>query len=115
MHITLAAVILDTAELDVESTFWQGLLGGEVERRERHHLLRVAGQPLIAFQLAENHVGPEWPAGEPQQLHLDFAVDDIEAGQQRVLELGGRLLHDAAPRTFRVFADPSGHPFCLTW
>jgi hypothetical protein len=28
--------------------------------------------------------------------------------------LGAKLLSSTA-KTFRVFADPAGHPFCLTW
>ena len=43
-----------------------------------------------------------------------FVVDDADEAQQRAIELGARLL-DASPEhdTFRVYADPAGHPFCL--
>jgi len=52
MAITLAAVILDAADLEKESRFWHRLLGGEVQRRERHHIVTVAGSPALAVQLA---------------------------------------------------------------
>jgi hypothetical protein len=35
----------------------------------------------------------------------------MDAAHQRAIELGARHL-DTQP-TFRVFADPAGHPFCL--
>ena len=51
------------------------------------------------------------------QLHLDFLVDDLEASGTRVLAAGATLL-DFQPNSDHcfVYADPAGHPFCLsTW
>jgi hypothetical protein len=31
------------------------------------------------------------------------------------LQLGARLLQKENDDTFRVYADPVGHPFCLVW
>jgi predicted enzyme related to lactoylglutathione lyase len=71
-----------------------------------------AGGPTIAFQRAADFVAPTWPApGVQQQLHLDLEVDDLDAAHQRALDLGARLLD--TQQTFRVYADPVGHPFCL--
>jgi len=48
-----------------------------------------------------------------QQMHLDVIVDDLDAAEAAVLELGATR-HEHQPRTsFRVFLDPAGHPFCL--
>lgn len=71
-------------------------------------------QPSIAFQKVPHHVAPTWPDGPvPQQLHIDFLVDDLEAGEQHVLAIGGSK-HDVQPgTTFRVYLDPVGHLFCL--
>lgn len=67
----------------------------------------------IAFQRVADYRAPEWPSQVvPQQFHLDLNVTDLDAGQERVEALGARLLDDK-PATFRVFADPVGHPFCL--
>lgn len=121
MAITLAAVVLDAAELEAESRFWHHLLGGSLERKERHHILRVHGSPVLAIQLAPGHVPPQWPTGQPQQIHIDLAVDDITAAHHRAVEAGARLLtrqediDDTAKSGYRVFADPAGHPFCLCW
>ncbi|NIJ14702.1 catechol 2,3-dioxygenase-like lactoylglutathione lyase family enzyme [Saccharomonospora amisosensis] len=67
----------------------------------------------IAFQRDPEFRPPTWPSPErAQMLHLDFEVSDIEAEHERVLALGARLLDDK-PTSFRVYADPAGHPFCL--
>jgi hypothetical protein len=69
----------------------------------------------IAFQRIPDYVAPTWPGGEhPQQMHLDFEVADLDAGEIEVLALGA-IKHDVqpAPDGFRVYLDPAGHPFCL--
>jgi catechol 2,3-dioxygenase-like lactoylglutathione lyase family enzyme len=67
----------------------------------------------LAFQRVPDFTPPTWPTGDrPQQLHLDLTVDDLEAAHTRAIGLGARLLDDG-PETFRVYADPAGHPFCL--
>jgi hypothetical protein len=48
------------------------------------------------------------------QLHLHLRVDDLDAAERVVLEIGGTKLDDQPGReTSRVYADPAGHPFCL--
>ncbi|HEY9291467.1 MAG TPA: VOC family protein [Microlunatus sp.] len=55
---------------------------------------------------------PRWPDPEyPQQLHLDLAVRDLDEVSRDVAAAGATLLKDS--ESFRVFADPAGHPFCL--
>ena len=69
----------------------------------------------IAFQRIPDFVAPTWPGGEhPQQMLLDFEVDDLDAGEAAVLALGA-VKHEVQPMPegFRVFLDPAGHPFCL--
>ena len=67
----------------------------------------------LAFQRVEGHRPPRWPDPEhPQQMHLDVFVADVEAAGRAVEALGARLLRDAGGS--RVYADPVGHPFCLS-
>ena len=55
-----------------------------------------------------------WPEGPvPQQLHLDFGVVDLDAGEAHALSLGATKAGFQPGTTFRVFLDPVGHPFCL--
>lgn len=119
MKFSEKIVVFDTADLAAESTFWAGLLGGTVDADDDWHTLRVDGKPMMAFQLAPNHVKPDWPSGSPQQIHLDFYVDDILTAREEALANGAELLQPAANLDakggFEVFADPSGHPFCLCW
>jgi predicted enzyme related to lactoylglutathione lyase len=66
----------------------------------------------------EDYRPPQWPGQEsPQQMHLDFDVDDLEADERRVLELGATVLERTDQlrpgASWRVYADPAGHPFCL--
>lgn len=66
----------------------------------------------IEFQRADDYLPPTWPAPERQQMfHLDLTVDDLPAAHERAVELGAKHLDDQP--TFRVYADPAGHPFCL--
>lgn len=73
---------------------------------------------FLAFQQAADFRPPTWPGGEvPMHLHLDFHVDDLEATGRRVVAAGAELL-DVQPNADHclVYADPAGHPFCLsTW
>jgi hypothetical protein len=72
--------------------------------------------PVLGFQRVEDHRAPQWPGqGVPQQMHLDFAVPDLDEVEERLLALGAARPEpqpDAA--RFRVLLDPAGHPFCLT-
>jgi hypothetical protein len=54
--------------------------------------------------------GPD--PSEPQQIHFDVMVDDLDTAGPRVLALGARRLASAGDRA-QVYADPAGHPFCL--
>jgi catechol 2,3-dioxygenase-like lactoylglutathione lyase family enzyme len=119
MKIRQQVVVFDTKDLAAESAFWAGLLGGTVFEEGDWHTVSVDGEPRFGFQLAPDHVRPEWPDGAPQQVHVDFYVDGPDDGHDEVLALGGTLLKPAddrdAPEGFTVYADPAGHPFCLCW
>jgi hypothetical protein len=72
------------------------------------------GRPTIAFQKVASYVAPTWPDGPiPQQLHLDFLVDDLDESEEMALSLGAVKSDFQPDETFRVFLDPAGHPFCL--
>lgn len=78
------------------------------------------GTRRLAFQLAPEMPRPEWPTGTPPQMvHLDMTVDtieDLERQRTRALGLGAVVLADRTDdedEPLLVFADPSGHPFCV--
>ena len=120
MQITRQIVVFDAADIAAESAFWAKMLDGRVDADEDDwHTVRDAeGRARIGIQLAPEHTSPNWPTGDPQQLHLDLHVDDIRAAHDEVIALGAQLLQEAdvtAAEGFQVYADPAGHPFCLCW
>jgi catechol 2,3-dioxygenase-like lactoylglutathione lyase family enzyme len=119
MRINHRVVVFDAADLSSESSFWAGVLGGEVDAEDDWHMVLVDGAPRVGVQLAPNHVPPDWPDGAPQQVHLDLWVDDIEEARARMRSLGAKMLKAAdggdSADDFEVYADPAGHPFCLCW
>lgn len=114
-------IVFDAADLQTESAFWAGILGGHVFKDDDwHSVIDSAGEWRIGVQLAPNHVPPEWPDGtQQQQVHLDLHVEDVRAAHDEALALGARLLQPAsdldAPEGHQVYADPAGHPFCIGW
>lgn len=69
----------------------------------------------LAFQRAPGYQPPVWPdPASPMQFHVDWIVDDLDEAEKQTLALGAtKFDHQPAPNSFRVFADPAGHPFCL--
>ena len=83
------------------------------ELREIVSRLALGDRPGVAFARIPDYRPPTWPDGErPQYRHFDVRVDDLELAGASVLELGATPLTDGG-ETFRVYADPAGHPFCL--
>ena len=70
-----------------------------------------AGGTAITFQRTADFVARTWPDPAVQQMHLDLAVDDIDAAHERAVGLGAR--HLETKDKLRVYADPVGHLFCL--
>lgn len=77
--------------------------------------LTSGSRTAIGFQRVENYRAPQWPNQQvPQQLHLDFAVEDLDAAVALMLSLGAtRPEHQPGGDRCRVLLDPAGHPFCL--
>ena len=74
----------------------------------------------LAFQHVDHLPSTTWPRhGVPMQLHVNFTVSsfaELTRQRERAEALGARLLLDRtddADEPLYVFADPSGHPFCI--
>ena len=120
MKITRQVVVFDAADLASESAFWAGMLDGRVVAEDDwHSVIDGDGRWRIGIQLAPGHSPPDWPDGNPQQVHLDLHVEDPVSAHGEVIALGGRLLQAAddltAAEGHQVYADPAGHPFCIGW
>ena len=115
-RIGLDMIVLDTDDPPGLADFYTALLGWQVEDSDDDWItLRGDGNARIAFQLALNHKPPTWPDNDvPQQLHFDFTVDDMDAASAYAVSIGARPVQGPEKsESFRVFLDPSGHPFCL--
>jgi catechol 2,3-dioxygenase-like lactoylglutathione lyase family enzyme len=113
----LSGIALECRDPAQLAAFYAGLTGwpvvhadpdwysvGESERAAFH----------LSFQRAPGHQPPTWPdPASSMQAHLHFRVEDLDAAERAVLDLGAiKFEHQPADRS-RVYADPSGHPFCL--
>lgn len=134
LHPRLVSVVVDAVDARRLGEFYRQLLGyeyrpgseppppGEPDPAGDDWL--VLRDPDRFFHVCIQHVDrltpATWPDDTvPQQLHLDLdvaTVEQLEQQRERVLNLGGRLLHDRSDdpdEPLYVFADPEGHPFCI--
>ncbi|WP_392675787.1 VOC family protein [Streptomyces sp. LN785] len=122
MIADLQCVVLDCSDPAELAMFYQSMLGGTVNQQDKRWALgdgwatlhTVSGL-VLAFQRAAEYQPPLWPdPARPQQFHLDFGVADLDRAQEQVLARGARVLDEGADgRSWRIYADPAGHPFCL--
>jgi len=111
----IPVVVLDCPDPKTLAEFYGALLDWKVERNDDHWWsVRAEYGDSLGFQKVDAFTPPQWPGQDvPQQMHFDLVVDELDAAEAAVLELGATK-HDHQPgTTFRVFLDPAGHPFCL--
>ena len=106
--------VLDCPDPSALATFYGAMLGWKTDISPDWAEIRGEAGECISFQQVEGYNRPRWPTQEvPQQFHLDVIVDDLDAGEAAVLDLGATKHAHQPGTTFRVFLDPAGHPFCL--
>lgn len=129
---TLLHTVLDTTDVRRLAEFYRALLGlryrpgdeppddGSPDDADWLVLTAEDGTRKLAFQHVETLTRTTWPDHDvPMQLHLDLTVptvDDLERQRARAEQLGAELLLDRRSdpdEPLYVFADPSGHPFCI--
>jgi hypothetical protein len=113
--IRLCTVTLECPDAGKLAEFYAYITGGKVTfLHESWATVRCPGG-RIDFQTSLGYTPPIWPdPSSSMQMHLDFDVDDLEATEARVLA-GGATRYDVQPNDHcRVYADPAGHPFCLS-
>jgi predicted enzyme related to lactoylglutathione lyase len=108
------AFVIDCPDAGTLANFYGTMLDWKIETSDGWAEIRAENGNCISFQQVEGFHAPAWPGQEhPQQMHLDVNVDDLDAGEKAVLELGATKHEHQPGTTFRVFLDPAGHPFCL--
>jgi len=110
---------LTTREPDRAASFFEGLLGWEVDRKGEgpgdYREFRRAGES-VSVAGCMSMVGPEWPDWLPSHWMVYFAVEDTDAAAGRAVELGGTVSvppTDIEPGRFAVLGDPQGAVFSV--
>jgi|SRR3954449_12461064 predicted enzyme related to lactoylglutathione lyase len=116
--VRFGSTVLDTPDPKRLSRFYAELLNWSVDPDDDSDewvTIRSETGAQLMFQRATDVQPPTWPdPAIPQQFHLDLEVDDLDAAQAYAESLGAtRRRAEGEGQHFRVFLDPSGHPFCL--
>lgn len=116
-QMKLTAVALDCPDPQALAAFYRQATGLDLHPESNSDFAGLTGEDgvLIGFQRVEDYRAPVWPGQIlPQQFHLDFTVDDLDAAEAMLLELGAAMPeHQPGGDRWRVFTDPAGHPFCV--
>lgn len=105
-------IVIDCPDPGALAAFYSELLGLPITYESEDWVVVATSSQAsgFAFQVASEYHPPAWPDPDrPQQIHLDVMVDDVHFAEIAVLSLGATPLSGGE----HVYADPSGHPFCL--
>ena len=114
--IKFSSVAVNCPDANRLASFYAQITGGSVRYSHTAWATMVGPGGRIDFQTVDEFTPPQWPDPASSALvHLDFLVDDLTAAEARVLQAGATKF-DFQPNAEHclVFADPVGHPFCLT-
>ncbi len=129
----LLHTVLDTTRPRQLAEFYRHLLGlryrpgdeppadGAPDEADWLVLVDSDGVRKLAFQQVDDLSRTTWPQHDvPMQLHVDFTVSsgaELQRQRKRAEALGAELVLDRtddADEPLFVFADLSGHPFCIS-
>ncbi len=108
----ITEVMVDCRDREAMTAFWTQLLGIEV-RAVVGPFTFLSAQQEGGWGLALQEVPDPTPG--KNKLHLDGACDDLEALEERVVDLGGRVVERHTIEGFEwwVFADVEENVFCF--
>src|SRR3954447_9907584 len=86
----LRGVTVDCDDPQSLARFYQELTGMSVGFSSDEYVALTGGSGIsIGFQRVGKYRAPQWPDPQtPQQLHLDFAIEDLDAAVDLMLSLG---------------------------
>jgi hypothetical protein len=89
------SVVLDCPDPPSLARFYGDLLNGTVHEDPDWSEVRLgSGSPKLTFQRVEQYVVPEWPDGQPQQLHLDITVANLAAASRHAVARGAPVVKE---------------------
>ena len=117
-RMRVAAAVLGAPNPRELAAFYKQLLGWTVVADEPDwvKLQPPSGGSGLSFQTEQDYVPPVWPPVQGQQqmmMHMDIAVENLEAGVRWAEEAGATVAGHQPQDDVRVMLDPAGHPFCL--
>jgi len=108
-------VNIDVPDLNSATAFYTAAFGVRSGRRIGNAALELRGLPspiwLLATTAGNRTYDRHWTP-----VHLDLAVDDLDAAKARAEAAGARMEGDVRSEAFgriATLADPFGHGFCL--
>jgi lactoylglutathione lyase len=115
---------LDVDDIEGAVSFYTNALGLHVARRFDEAFVELVGAEAPIYLLAKRTGSAPFAGAAVRRtyerhwtpLHLDFAVEDIEAARERVRAAGGTLEGPVSEHAYGLLAlcaDPFGHGFCL--
>ena len=112
----VGSISIDCPDPHELALFYARLLGTEIALEGDGYSCVEFGGTWLNLLGVEDFRPPTWPSSDvPQQVHIDFSVEDLDAAQAHALAAGARLAESQPePGEWRVLLDPVGHPFCLT-
>jgi hypothetical protein len=115
--VRVGEIAVDCADPPALAKFYADLTGVEPGFTSDTFAAFKVQDVWIAMHRVEDYHPPRWPdPNAPQQMHLDFAVDeDLDSAEARAIGLGATKADaQPSPDRWRVLIDPAGHPFCLS-
>lgn len=118
MKTRIGAIALDCSDPQALAAFYAELLGTTVGFSTDTFAAFKTGGLWFTTHKVDEYRPPQWPdPAQPQQAHLDIAVDgdDLDAAEAHALLAGAtKSKHQPQRDAWRVMLDPAGHPFCLS-
>jgi len=110
----LPLIAIDCPDPGALARFYGAMLDWKIDVSATRASVCADDGRCISFHQVDGYMPPTWPTQErPQQMHLDMIVEDLDAAEAAVIDLGATKHPDQPGTAYRVFLDPAGHPFCL--
>jgi catechol 2,3-dioxygenase-like lactoylglutathione lyase family enzyme len=109
----LGSVVIDCPDPRALADFYCELLGMHIVRDDGSWVTikTDSDAPSLSFQQVKDLRSPSLA----QPVRFDVLVDDIETAEKRAIAAGAQRLPDGDDGTHRVYADPVGNPFSLSF
>ena len=116
--IILTDIFIDCKEPERLLEFYYELTGWEKTKKYNSSALKTKEGLTILFKECDvPHEPPVWPeeiGKQQKQMHLDFAVNDLQRAVSEAVNLGAKIAKEQFGGSHWVtLLDPEGHPFCF--